>query len=80
MAQNSTLQNVFSQSFPGQSLFEVSLVKDTNPELPFYKNKYFCFLSLAPGVKGQGGQRSFDTQNKITIKTEYIRSQLQKKQ
>lgn len=70
MAQNSTLENVFSQSFPGSSLFEVSLVKDTNPDLPFYKNKYFCFISLAPGVQNNDGGRGFDTQNKITIKTE----------
>jgi hypothetical protein len=67
---SSTLQNVFNKSFPGSNLFQISLVKDTNPELPFYKNKYFFFISMVPGMKTQEGGRTFDVNNKIQLKVE----------
>lgn len=68
--QQSQLQNIFSKSFPANNLIEISLVKDTNPELPFYKNKYFHFLSLTPGMKTDQGRRTFSKEGRITIKTE----------
>ena len=70
MNQQSSLQNIFSRSFPANNLFEISLVKDTNPELPFYKNKYFMFLSLTPGAQNDQGQRTFNRDGRITLKTE----------
>jgi len=73
MAQNSSLQPVFSKSFPAQNLFEISLVKDTDPNLPFYKPKYFMFLSVTPGVQGDNGQRTFDKNGKITIKADIVK-------
>lgn len=63
------IDNIYSRSFPGANLFEISLVKDNDPELPFYKNAYFCFLSLTPGVQGQNG-RGFNKDARITMKTE----------
>jgi len=70
MQQQSTLQNIYSRSFPANNLIEISLVKDANPELAFYKSKYFCFLSLTPGVKSDMGGRTFNKEGRITIKTE----------
>ncbi len=66
----STLQNIYSRSFPANNLIEISLVKDTNPELAFYKSKYFCFLALTPGIKSDTGGRTFSKEGKITIKAE----------
>lgn len=70
MSQGNTLENVYSKSFPAQNLFEISLVKDTNPELPFYKSKYFCFISMTPGATNDG-QRTYDRNNRITIKVDF---------
>jgi len=66
----STLQNVYHKSFPGTSLFEISLVKDTDPNLPFYKNRYFFFVSMTPGVKTDTGGKSFDKNGRVNLKTE----------
>ena len=68
--QQSQLQNVFHKSFPGNNLFEISLVKDTDPNLPFYKNRYFFFVSMTPGVTTDQGGRSFDKNGRINLKTE----------
>jgi len=68
--QQSSLQNIYSRSFPANNLFEISLVKDTNPELPFYKNKYFMFLSITPGGKTDQGGRTFNRDGRITVKSE----------
>lgn len=68
--QQSSIKNVFSRSFSGNSLFEVSLVKDTNPELPFYKPRYFFFLSMSPGEMNQQNQRTYNRQNRLTLKTD----------
>ena len=67
---SSSLQNIFSRSFPANHLFEVSLVKDTNPELAFYKPKYFTFVSLMPGAQTEQGGRTFNKDGRITLKTE----------
>lgn len=64
----SSLQPVFSRSFPGAHLFEVSIVKDVDPDRPFYRDAYFCFVSLTPGVKTDTGGRTFDRDNRITLK------------
>jgi len=68
--QGSSLQNIYSKSFPSNNLFEISLVKDTNPELPFYKSKYFMFVSLTPGGQTEQGGRTFNRDGRITMKTE----------
>jgi len=70
MNQQSTLQNIYSRSFPANNLLEISLVKDTNPELAFYKNKHFMFLSLTPGGQNDQGQRTFNKDGRITLKVE----------
>jgi hypothetical protein len=63
----STLQSVYSYSFTTQNLFQVALVKDTDPALPDYKRKFFCFLTLAPGEKTQTG-RTYNFSNRINMK------------
>ncbi|MFW6281563.1 MAG: hypothetical protein ACOC1O_02055 [bacterium] len=67
----STIANIFSRSFPGQNLFDVSLVKDNNDQLPHYKPRYFFFLSMTPSeVNQQTGQRTYNRQAKVNIKTD----------
>lgn len=66
--QQSTLQNVYSYSFTANNLFQVSLVKDNDPNRPSYKRQYFCFLTLAPGEQAQGGGRTYNFTNKINMK------------
>ncbi len=66
--QQSSLQNVCSYSFTAQNLFSVSLVKDTDPNLPSYKRAFFCFLTLAPGEAGNNGGRTYNFSNKINMK------------
>lgn len=65
--QQSTLQNVYSYSFTANNLFQISLVRDTDPNRPTYKRQYFCFLTLAPGEKTQTG-RTYNFTNKINMK------------
>ena len=55
----SQLTNIFSKSFTSANLFEFSLVRDDDPNLPFYKPRYFTFFSFIPGVQDQNG-RTFD--------------------
>lgn len=62
------LVNVFSRSWPGTSVIEVSLVKDTDPELPYYKDRFFVFLSCMPGVNNADGSRGYDKDNRISMK------------
>lgn len=66
----STLQNTYSKSFPGSNLLELSLVKDIAPDLPFYKPRYFCFVSVTPGMKTDTGGRTFSKDGRITIKAD----------
>ncbi len=66
--QQSTLENVTSYSFPANNLFQISLVRDADPNRPGYKKQYFCFLTLAPGEQGQQGGRTFNFSNKINMK------------
>lgn len=63
----STLENIASKSFAGANLFEVSLVKDTAEDLPFYKPMYFFFISMTPGEQSQQG-RTFNRQARINMK------------
>lgn len=67
------LQNIFNKSFAYNNLFEVSLVKDNTPELPFYKSRFFCFLSMSPGMENpQTGGRTYNNKDgKIAIKADY---------
>jgi hypothetical protein len=66
--QQSTLQNVYSYSFTANNLFQISLVKDMDPNRPWYKRQFFCFLTLAPGEQAQGGGRTYNFSNKINMK------------
>lgn len=67
----SSLQNVFQKSFPGNNLLDLSLVLDTDPQLPFYKNRYFFFIGITPGQKNdQGTGRTFVKEGKIQLKVE----------
>lgn len=66
----STLKNLYSRSFPGQNLLEVSIVEDTDPNLPFYKSKVFGFITVTPGGKTNEGNRTFNREGKITMKVE----------
>jgi hypothetical protein len=66
--QQSTLQNVYSYSFTANNLFQISLVKDNDPNRPTYKRQFFCFLTLAPGEQAQGGGRTYNFTNKINMK------------
>jgi len=66
--QQSSLQPVFQYSFPANNLFQISLVRDNDPNLPGYKKRHFCFLTLAPGEAGQSGGRTFNFTNKINLK------------
>jgi len=68
--QGSSLQNIYSRSFPANNLFEISLVKDTNQDLPFYKSKYYMFVSLTPGGQTEQGGRTFNRDGRITMKTD----------
>ena len=71
--QRGSLVNIFSKSIPANNLLDLSLVKDTSPNLPFYKSKYFMFLSMTAGIQDQNGGRTFDKNSRITIKTDAIK-------
>ena len=70
MAQNqSKLEPVFSYSFPANHLLQFSIVKQEAEQN--YKKTYFCFITLAPGVSNQQtGGRTFDFNNRVTMKVE----------
>ncbi len=68
MSAQSKLEPIFSYSFPANHLFQVSIVKQDSEQS--YKKSYFCFLTLAPGVQSPEGGRSFDFNNRITMKVE----------
>ena len=69
----SHLKPIFEQSFPGQNLFSVSLVRDDDPELKNWKNRYFCFLKMAPSSQNQDGSKTFDRTRAINIKVECVK-------
>jgi hypothetical protein len=70
MAQNpqAKLESIFSYSFPANHLLQVSIVKQ--PSEQSYKKEFFCFITLAPGVQSPQGGRSFDFNNRVTMKVE----------
>ncbi len=57
---------ICSFSFTSSSLFSVSLVRRI-PFQPDPKERYFAFVTFAPGV-GQGGDRTYDFKQRITQK------------
>lgn len=69
---NSSLVNILSRSFPGQSLLSVSLVRDDDPQRPWYKNKYYNFISIAPPIQNNNGNggTSWDVKSRINMKVE----------
>lgn len=68
--QSSQLTNVLSRSFPGQSLLSISLVRDDDPQRPWYKNKYYSFVAISPPIQNQNGGNSWDVKNRINMKIE----------
>ena len=64
----SKLENIISTSFPANHLLQFSIVKQEAEQS--YKKAYFFFITLAPGVQAQGGGRTFDFNNRITMKVE----------
>jgi hypothetical protein len=72
MARSAKIRNVISKSYPGSSLLDVQLIADEDPDLPFYKDKFFIFFSIAPGIN-DNGRRSYDTKNKITMKIDLFK-------
>ena len=69
MAEQSKLENVFSYSFPGNHLLQISIVKQTSTDAKDYKKQHFCFISLAPGQQTQSG-RTFDFKSRVTMKVD----------
>ena len=63
----SNLVNIFSYSIPGNHLLQISLVKQAAAE-DSYKKQHFFFITLAPGAQTAEGGRTFNFQNKITMK------------
>jgi len=68
MAEYHKLENIFSYSFPANHLLQVSIVKQASEQS--YKKEHFCFITLAPGVQNPQGGRSFDFNNRITMKVD----------
>lgn len=64
----SKLENVFSTSFPANHLLQFSIVKQESEQS--YKKQFFFFITLAPGVQSQQGGRTFDFNNRITMKVD----------
>ena len=66
--QQSSLESIFSYSWPANHLLQISLVRQAS-ESANNKKQHFVFVTLAPGIKNPDGSRSFDfQQNKITMK------------
>jgi len=66
--QTSSLENIYSDSFPANHLLQISVVRQVSDEN--YKKQYFCFLSLIPGEQSQTGGRTFNFQNRINLKVD----------
>lgn len=64
------VENVFNKNFPGSNVFEISLVRDTDPELPFYKDRYFFFCATIPGARTESGGRTYNKDGRITMKVD----------
>lgn len=62
------LENITSVSFPANHLLQFSIVKQEAEQS--YKKTYFFFITLAPGVQSPQGGRTFDFNNRITMKVE----------
>ncbi len=65
----SNLTSIFSYSLPGNHLLQISLVKQATAD-DSYKKQHFFFITLAPGAQTAEGGRTFNFQNKITMKQE----------
>ena len=64
----SKLENIFSTSFPANHLLQFSIVRQEAEQS--YKKQFFFFITLAPGVQSQSGGRTFDFNNRVTMKVE----------
>jgi hypothetical protein len=64
----SKLENITSTSFPANHLLQFSIVKQEAEQS--YKKAYFFFITLAPGVQNPQGGRTFDFNNRVTMKVE----------
>jgi len=67
--QTSQLENIFTYSFPGNHLLQISLVRQETEKS--YKKENFFFITLAPGeTSQQDGVRTFNFNNRFTMKVE----------
>jgi len=64
------LQHIYTYNKPLANLFQISVVRQVTSESPFQRH-VFCFLSAIPGENTQAGGRTFNFQNKITMKVDY---------
>ena len=60
----SKLTQIYSWSLPANHLFNLSLMKDNENKY----NKYFIWLNIVPGEKGDAGARSFNFKNGVAFK------------
>lgn len=66
--QTNPLEPIFSYSIPGAHLLQISIVKQAAEET--YKKQYFCFITLIAGENVQGGGRTFNFNNRLTMKVD----------
>jgi hypothetical protein len=57
--QNNNQTKIFRRSFSGSNLIDITLIRDDDPELPWYKSKHFVFLGFKQGVQNPQGGRTF---------------------
>jgi len=71
MHQQSQLKTIQSLSYPGSNLLSFQLIQEMSASVPGksdLKPKHWYFLTLAPGVGKGAANRSYNFQNKVTIK------------
>lgn len=64
------LQSIYTYNKALANLFQISVVRQITVDSPFQRH-IFCFLSAIPGENTQAGGRTFNFQNKITMKVDY---------
>lgn len=64
-----TLTQISNYAFTGNHLLQISLMKNEATDKD-YKREYFSFVTLAPGEKTNTGGRTFNFDNRITLKVD----------
>lgn len=64
-----TLTQISNYAFTGNHLLQISLMKNETTDKD-YKREFFAFVTLAPGEKLQNGGRTFNFDNRITLKVD----------